>query len=83
MRARALDAEGAHLLVEMAALEAEVARRVGGVAFVMFEGAQHEVALDGCEALLRVAELNPKNPPAFGERVSLEIDADDVVPLAG
>jgi ABC-type Fe3+/spermidine/putrescine transport system ATPase subunit len=45
--------------------------------------AQHEVALDGCEALLRVAELNPKNPPAFGERVSLEIDADDVVPLAG
>ena len=45
--------------------------------------AQHEVALDGCNALLRVAELNPKNPPVSGERVSLEIDADDVVPLAG
>jgi ABC-type Fe3+/spermidine/putrescine transport system ATPase subunit len=45
--------------------------------------AQHEVALDGCADLVRVAELNPKNPPAVGERVTLEIDADDVVPLAG
>ncbi|MFZ9914362.1 MAG: ABC transporter ATP-binding protein [Phycisphaerales bacterium] len=44
--------------------------------------AQHEVALDGGALALRVAELNPKNPPAAGERVSLEIDADDVVPLA-
>jgi hypothetical protein len=34
------------------------------------------------EAVVRVAELNPKNPPAIGERVTLEIDADDVVPLA-
>jgi hypothetical protein len=32
--------------------------------------------------MVRVAELNPKNPPAVGERVSIEIDADDVVPLA-
>ncbi len=44
--------------------------------------AQHEIALDGCDALVRVAELNPKHPPAIGERVMLEIDADDVVPLA-
>jgi ABC-type Fe3+/spermidine/putrescine transport system ATPase subunit len=44
--------------------------------------AQHEVALDGCDRLIRVAELNPKNPPVVGERVSLEIDPDDVVPLA-
>jgi spermidine/putrescine transport system ATP-binding protein len=44
--------------------------------------AQHEIGLDGCDALLRVAELNPKNPPAAGERVALEIDTDDVVPLA-
>jgi iron(III) transport system ATP-binding protein len=44
--------------------------------------AQHEVALDGCDRMVRVAELNPKNPPAVGERVSIEIDADDVVPLA-
>ena len=45
--------------------------------------AQHEVALDGCSDLVRVAELNPKAPPAAGDRVTLEIDADDVVPLAG
>jgi hypothetical protein len=49
--------------------------------------AQHEVALDvqsgAAEAVVRVAELNPKNPPSIGERVVLEIDADDVVPLAG
>ncbi|MFM7052419.1 MAG: ABC transporter ATP-binding protein [Planctomycetota bacterium] len=44
--------------------------------------AQHEIALDNGGASLRVAELNPKNPPAAGERVTLEIDADDVVPLA-
>ncbi|MEY3027774.1 MAG: hypothetical protein RL136_421 [Planctomycetota bacterium] len=44
--------------------------------------AQHEVALDGCTDLVRVAELNPKHPPAVGERVTLEIDPDDVVPLA-
>jgi ABC-type Fe3+/spermidine/putrescine transport system ATPase subunit len=49
--------------------------------------AQHEVELDGLAgasgaSLVRVAELNPKNPPAIGERVALEIDADDVVPLA-
>ena len=29
----------------------------------------------------RVAELNPKNPPAFGERVSLEIDAERALAL--
>ena len=44
--------------------------------------AQHEIALDGCDAVLRAAELNPRNPPAVGERVTLEIDPDDVVPLA-
>ena len=43
--------------------------------------AQHEVALDGCDALIRVAELNPKNSPNAGDRVMLAIDADDVVPL--
>ncbi len=43
--------------------------------------AQHEVGLDGCDAVIRVAELNPKNPLSIGERVALEIDADDVVPL--
>ncbi len=43
--------------------------------------AQHEVGLDGCDAVIRVAELNPKNPLSIGERVTLEIDADDVVPL--
>jgi hypothetical protein len=48
--------------------------------------AQHEVVLDvpagAAEAVIRVAELNPKDPPAIGERVALEIDPDDVVPLA-
>jgi iron(III) transport system ATP-binding protein len=44
--------------------------------------AQHEVVLEGSGTLLRVAELNPKTPPAIGDRVTLEIDADDVVPLA-
>jgi iron(III) transport system ATP-binding protein len=48
--------------------------------------AQHEVELDGLAgasgaSLVRVAELNPKNPPAAGERVQLLIDPDDVVPL--
>jgi iron(III) transport system ATP-binding protein len=48
--------------------------------------AQHEVELDGLAgasgaSLVRVAELNPKNPPAAGERVQLSIDPDDVVPL--
>ncbi len=43
--------------------------------------AHHEVALDGCESTLRVAELNPKNPPATGDRVTLSIDRADVVPL--
>ena len=47
------------------------------------ESAQHEVALDGCDAVVRVAELNPKRTHAAGERMILEIDADDVVPLAG
>ena len=47
------------------------------------ESAQHEVALDGCDAVVRVAELNPKRVHAAGERMVLEIDADDVVPLAG
>ncbi len=44
--------------------------------------AQHEVRLDGCDVSVRVSELNPKNPPAIGDRVALAIDADDVVPLA-
>ena len=47
------------------------------------ESAQHEIALDGCDAVVRVAELNPKRAHAAGERMILEIDADDVVPLAG
>jgi iron(III) transport system ATP-binding protein len=49
--------------------------------------AQHEVELDvpggAATAIVRVAELNPKQPPTIGERVSIAIDADDVVPLAG
>ena len=44
--------------------------------------AQHEVRLDGTDATVRVSELNPKNPPALGDRVMLTIDTDDVVPLA-
>jgi len=48
--------------------------------------AQHEVALDvpagSAEAVVRVSELNPKSPLSPGERVAIEIDADDVVPLA-
>jgi iron(III) transport system ATP-binding protein len=44
--------------------------------------AQHEVRLDGGDATVRVAELNPKNSPPIGGRVTLAIDADDVVPLA-
>lgn len=48
--------------------------------------AQHEVALDvpagASEAIVRVSELNPRHAPAIGSRVTLEIDADDVVPLA-
>jgi ABC-type Fe3+/spermidine/putrescine transport system ATPase subunit len=44
--------------------------------------AQHEVRLDGGDATIRVSELNPKNPPAVGDRVALAIDPDDVVPLA-
>ncbi len=43
--------------------------------------AHHEVALDGGGACIRVAELNPKSPPAVNDRVTLAIDADDVVPL--
>jgi ABC-type Fe3+/spermidine/putrescine transport system ATPase subunit len=61
---------------------------VGAVRSSIYLGgvAQHEVMLDvpagAAESVVRVAELNPKNPPAIGERVALEIDADDVVPLA-
>jgi len=46
--------------------------------------AQHEIALDGGadgSHVVRVAELNPKTPRAAGERVTVEIDSDDVVPL--
>jgi hypothetical protein len=57
---------------------------VGAVRSSIYLGgvAQHEVALDGTEATIRVAELNPKTLPSIGARVLLEIDADDVVPLA-
>ena len=44
--------------------------------------AQHEVRLANTDATVRVSELNPKNPPAIGDRVVLAIDTDDVVPLA-
>ena len=48
--------------------------------------AQHEVVLDApagvAQPVLRVSELNPKAPIAPGQRVAVEIDADDVVPLA-
>lgn len=48
--------------------------------------AQHEVVLDApagaAQPVLRVSELNPKSPIAPGQRVAVEIDADDVVPLA-
>jgi len=56
----------------------------GTVASTIYLGgrAQHEVRLDGGEATVRVSELNPKNPLAIGGRVTLSIDADDVVPLA-
>ena len=47
------------------------------------ESAQHEIALDGCDAVVRAAEVNPKRAHAVGERLILEIDADDVVPLDG
>jgi iron(III) transport system ATP-binding protein len=44
--------------------------------------AQHEIALADGSTAIRVAELNPKEPPAIGERVVVAIDPDDVVPLA-
>ena len=44
--------------------------------------AQHELALDGCDAVVRVSELNPRSPRPAGERLAVEIDPDDVVPLA-
>ncbi|MEY3022954.1 MAG: Spermidine/putrescine import ATP-binding protein PotA [Planctomycetota bacterium] len=44
--------------------------------------AQHEVRLAGCDATLRVSELNPRAMPAQGAPVELAIDPDDVVPLA-
>ena len=43
--------------------------------------AQHEVVLEGTDRVLRVAELNPKVPREVGARVTVEVDADDVVPL--
>ena len=67
------------------AREAGANTLVGGLRRTVYlgESAQHEIALDGCDAVVRVAELNPKRVHAAGERVTLEIDADDVVPLAG
>ena len=44
--------------------------------------AQHEIALDGCDAVIRASELNPRTPRQPGERLTVEIDPDDVVPLA-
>lgn len=66
---------------------ADAVNRIGGVirATRYFGGtAQHEIALDGGDPSLRVrvAELNPADPPAEGERVTLTVDPSDVVPLA-
>src|SRR2546430_5130660 len=41
------DAERAHLLVEVAALEAELARGVGDVMLIRFERGEHDLALGG------------------------------------
>jgi ABC-type Fe3+/spermidine/putrescine transport system ATPase subunit len=70
----------------LSAADAASARNTlaGTVRLTIYLGghAQHEVRLDGCDVSVRVSELNPKNPPAIGDRVALAIDADDVVPLA-